>query len=103
MWGGVIASPLIGLFIGFIYRPAYKVSKGWQVFFSLITLYVAATLFGTAMGMYVAYGHLQSPSEVILYFVRITLLGLTLSGYLLLFWPLSFLNHKLLALAQKTV
>ena len=106
IWGGVIASPLIGLLIGLLYRPAYKFSKVGQVFSSLITLYIAVTLFGLAMGIYDAYGHSipnRIHSEVILETVLATLWGVTFLGYFLFLWPLSYFNHRLLARSQKAV
>ena len=50
--GGIIAAPFIGLFIGFLYRPAYRLPKVVQVFAALFTLYVAAALFGLAIGTF---------------------------------------------------
>jgi hypothetical protein len=106
IWRGVIASPLIGLLIGLLYLPAYKFSKGWQVFTSLVTLYLAVALFGFAVGIYDAYGRSitnRIPSEVILESVLATLWGVTFLGYFLVLWPLSYLNHRLLARTQKAV
>ena len=39
---GLAASPLIGLVIGIVYLPAYKLPKWAQGLLSLVTLYVEA-------------------------------------------------------------
>jgi hypothetical protein len=104
--GGLIASPFIGLLIGFLYKPVYKLPKAGQVFMSLLTLYLAATLFGLAMGLYDAYRH-DIPnrilSGVIIQSVLATLWGLTFLGYFVLLWPLSYFTHQLLGRRQKAV
>src|SRR5882672_11609499 len=58
LWGGLVASPLIGLIVGLIYRPAYKLSTSKGVWLSLVTLYVALTLFGLAIALFdLAFGN----------------------------------------------
>lgn len=98
--GGMIAAPFIGLFIGFLYRPAYRLPKVAQVFAALFTLYMAAALFGLAIGTFDALWrnipNRTGTSEVILQGMLATLWGITFTGYILLLWPLAFLNHRLL-------
>ena len=97
--GGLIASPFIGLLVGFIYLPAYRLPKVGQVFVSLALLYLAVALFGLAVGMYDAFWRAipdRIQSEVILQSAMAALWGVTFTGYLLLLWPLAFFNHKLL-------
>lgn len=102
--GGLIVSPLIGLVIGFLYLPAYKLSKIGQVLLSLATLYLAATLFGLAVGAYDAFWR-NIPnrilSQVVIQSILATLWGITFTGYVVLLWPLSFINHRLLGRAAQ--
>ena len=48
IWGGIMASPLIGVIIARAYLPAYKLPVFARVFVALVTLYLAAALFGLA-------------------------------------------------------
>lgn len=100
--GGIIAAPFIGLLIGILYRPAYKFSTFVQILGSLFTLYLAAALFGLAVG---AGDWLwrdipnRMLDEVVLQAMLATLFGVTFTGYVVLLWPLAFLNHWLLSKA----
>ena len=101
--GGLIASPLIGLLVGMLYRPAYKLPKVSQCFLSLVTLYLAVTIFGLAVGFYDAYSRAipnRITSGVILQTTIAAVWGITFTGYVLLLWPLAFLNHRLLGRAH---
>ncbi len=51
-WGGVIAAPLIGLIVARIYLPVYGRSSRIRWLMALVTLYVAAMLFGLGAGIY---------------------------------------------------
>jgi hypothetical protein len=97
--GGLLASPFIGLVVGRLLRPAYKFRKMWQVLLSLLALYVAAALFGLAVGLYDAFW-LDIPNrtaaEVVLQAVVAYVWGLTFLLYFVALWPLAFLNHRLL-------
>ena len=102
--GGLIASPFIGLLVGMLYRPAYKLPKVDQFFLSLVTLYLAAAVFGLAVGFYDAYWRAipnRMSSEVILQAVISAVMGITFTGLVLLLWPLAFLNHRLLSRAHR--
>jgi uncharacterized membrane protein YczE len=97
--GGLIASPLIGTFIGWIFLPAYKLPKFVQFALSLVTLYIAVALFGIGVGLYDATRDIPSRSgsfDVVLQAVIASVIGITMTGYVLLLWPLAFLNHRLL-------
>jgi hypothetical protein len=97
--GGLVASPLIGLLVGIIYRPAYKLSKVWQVFLSLGTLYLAVAMFGLAAGFYDAFWRAipnRGISEVIFQMVIAAIMGITITGFVVFLWPLAYFNHKLL-------
>lgn len=100
IWGGIVVSPLIGLAVGAVYRPAYRSSATARVAMSLLTLYVAAALFGLAVGVFDAgqgvYGAgTRSSGEVICQGLVGTVWGLTFTGYVVILWPLAHLNHRL--------
>jgi len=96
--GGMLASPLIGLLIGFIFLPAYKLPKFVQFALSLITLYLAVAMFGVAVGLYDASRNIPNriATAVILQSIIAAVMGVTFTGYMLVLWPLAFLNHRLL-------
>jgi len=98
LWGGVLASPLIGLIVGAIYRPAYHLSTSKRAWLSLLTLYVAVTLFGLAIaGFDLAFGDpARGHMEGVLQTVLALWWGVTLTGYVVILWPLAYLNHWLL-------
>jgi tetrahydromethanopterin S-methyltransferase subunit C len=50
--GGLIASSLIGLLVGVLYRRTYKLPKVNQLFLSLVSLYLAVAVLGFAAGFY---------------------------------------------------
>ena len=95
--GGVLASPFIGVGVGLIHRPAYNKSPLARVGMALVTLYFAAALFGTAVGIYDAMWPIPNrlPDEVVRQSVMATLWGVTFTGFFLFLWPLSFANHWL--------
>jgi hypothetical protein len=80
--GGIIAAPLIGVLIGMGSRRFSALGRLGQVLTALGDLHIAAFLFVWA-------------AEVDTW--RSILLGLTFSGYFLLLWPLSYVNHALVA------
>ena len=99
--GGLIAAPFIGLLVSLLYRPAYRLPKVAQAFWALLTLYLAVALFGLAVGAFDAFcRHIPDrigTGEVVLQAMWATLWGVTITGYVLLLWPLAFFNHRLLA------
>ncbi len=103
IWGAVVASPLIGVCVGLAYRPACGASLTRRILLSLATLYAAAILFGFAAGVSDVLrfiptgsnGRFRNIPEVIFQGVVGTLWGLTFTGYFLVLWPLSFINHAL--------
>ena len=94
---GLLASPLIGIAVGLLYRPADAKSPLARVGMPLVTLYVAAALFGTTVGIFAFLlpGPGRFQSEVVLVSVLMTLSFLTFKGLFVVLWPLSFLNHWL--------
>jgi hypothetical protein len=97
--GGFAVSPLIGVLIAAAYRPAAKFPNWVQALLYLSSLYVAVALFGTAVGVYDALLLVPNRAsvEVIWQMVITAVLGITITGYALILWPLAFLNHRLLS------
>jgi hypothetical protein len=96
--GGIVASPLIGLVIGRIYRPCYKLSRLRRILQAIFTLYLAAAIFALSMGLYGLSCGLpdwDSFTDVIL-MVWLTWIYLTFTGFVAFLWPLAYLNHLLL-------
>ena len=97
LWGGALASPLIGLLVGLIHLPAYEYSTWKGVWISLLTLYLAAALFGLAMSLFdLAY---SSPDrgqlEGVLQTIIAVVWGITFTGYVVILWPLAYWNHRI--------
>jgi hypothetical protein len=97
IWAGIVAGPLIGACIGGISRFAKSRPEGLRIAVSLFDLYLAAACFGIAM---TAHDFLGKPANLNLAAkamenVLVVFWGLTFTGYFLLLWPLSWLNHLL--------
>jgi hypothetical protein len=84
--------------MGLAYLPAYKLPRWAQALLSLATLYIAVALFGLAVGIYDAARIIpnRASTEVIFQTLIAMLIGTTFTGYVLVLWPLAFLNHRLL-------
>jgi hypothetical protein len=108
IWGGVVLAPFIGLGAGFAsaFFPSAGVVR--KAMFSLVSLYVAAALFGLGMGVYdlltgqnFGDGWRRIPSAVVIQAAMATLWGLTFTGYVIVLWPLPYANHSMLSRAWK--
>lgn len=101
IWGGVIASPLIGAFVAMSYRWMPDVSRPWRVLGALASVYTAAVLFALAMAAWHAISRMAPPAsfETLTQYVVAVLWGVTFTGYLLVFWPLAYATHAWLARA----
>jgi hypothetical protein len=100
VWGGVIASPLIGCAVAAIFQPACGFGFFRRVFLSLATLYFAVGLFGLGAGIYDAFRPMPPEVNRITWAVIVqSVLGcwwrLTVTGLFIVLWPLSFVNHAL--------
>jgi hypothetical protein len=104
IWGGLIASPVIGCLIGVATKHWCFRPTSLRVATALLSLYVAAALFGLGVGIY-DWLSLQTanriPYAVVLQSVLAFLWGLTFLGWFILFWPLAYLNHWLLGRVLK--
>ena len=97
IWGGLVASPAIGLAIGVLSRPLYALPRPARVALMGVALYASAILFGIASGVWdIARLAGRAPGEVVLQSIYGTLWGLTFTGYVAVLWPLAYANHSLL-------
>ena len=98
IWGGLIASPVIGIAVGWGYLPAYEQSIFHRAFWALISFYLAVVCFGVACGIYDLMGLLPNRVwyAVLVEPVSAVLWGVTFTGFVILFWPLTFATHWLI-------
>lgn len=93
--GGIVVAPLIGLFVGALYVPVCGWPPVGRAFVALVTLYLAVTLFGAAMGvMAAATKSAQQNNEVVFECIAAPLWGLTCGGWVLILWPVAFYNNE---------
>ena len=108
--GGMVAAPLIGLVMGQISRHFSSYSTHRRAAVSLVGLYLSAYLFLLATGVPHLITAVLAGTDLfavrpgaapVAYRLLIqdpllgSIVGLTLSGYVLVLWPLSYLNHRL--------
>ena len=99
VWGGVVASPVIGLIVGSATQSYFEDSSGyWRWLIALASLYLGAILFGVGIGIWdaVAGGPGRVAIAVATQDVVAVLWGVTLTGFLLFLWPMAYLTHLLL-------
>ncbi len=99
VWGGVIASPLIGVAVGLAYRLVHRWSTPVQAVYAMLMLYLAVGAFGIAAGSYDALA-LNLPHRsgwgVVVQSVLGCWWGVTFTFYFAFLWPASMVNHAIL-------
>jgi len=97
--GGLYASPVIGVIVGLLFQGFSRHSPLGRAILSLLGFYLAVTLFGLAIGITDFATGLQSgpgwsrkPVETVLQAIIGSLWGVTFLGWVLLLWPLAYLN-----------
>jgi len=105
VWGGLIASPAIGCIIGFATLHWCRLRTPLRIAATLLSLYAAAVLFGLSVGLY-DWLALDIPGRiahgVVLQAAVAFPWGLTFLGWVVLLWPLGYLNHWLLGRISPT-
>lgn len=99
IWGGLIFSPLIGGLVGVATWGWTRLSVAGRIVVALLSLYAAAALFGLGVGLYdgfVLAGPDRITRAVVSQAVVGFLWGLTFLGWVIVFWPLAYLNHWIL-------
>jgi hypothetical protein len=103
--GGIVASPAIGVLIGYIARRFNKLRFDRRLLVALGDLYLATYLFQLATGVGQVLAQFLEGRAVDLQGSLVggpllgTLLGLTYTGFVLALFPLSYLNHVLIGKA----
>lgn len=100
IWGGILAAPLIGLAVEMLLHRRFEATAGWRRWLTaLASLYLGVTLFALAVGLTDALtgGAGRRPLEVIIQAVLGTWWGVTLTGFLIVLWPLAYVTHAALA------
>ena len=91
----LLAAPFIGVAVGQLAMPFFRAMGGrGKVFVSLLSLYGAVGLFGLAIPFGVP-GGLGSP-EHFYESVFALWVGLTVTGLVVVLWPLALINHLVL-------
>ena len=104
--GGLAAAPVIGLLVGLLSRSFSRLGQSARVAVALANLYLAVWLFLMAASVVRllvgevewSHGFEALVSDPIVG----ALLGLTYTGYVLLLWPVSYVNHALVGRAWIT-
>ena len=95
--GGLVAAPMIGLFVGWLFRAFSNTGRPAQIGIALVALLLAAWLFLAGVGVAKLISEGASWSRWISVLVSEPLVGtfwgLIYTGYALLLWPLSYMNH----------
>jgi hypothetical protein len=103
--GAILASPLIGIFMGRFSKTFPERSRLVRVAIALLTLYCAVALFGAAAGLArfafdLGTGILRFPIQIV-ESAWAFVWGLTFLGYFIVLWPLAYLNHSFIASAWR--
>lgn len=99
LWGGIAAAPFIGVAVGSLLHSRFEGASGrGRWFVALLSLYLGATLFALAVGVTDALTGSASRRGVEVVFESVigTWWGITLTGFLIALWPLTYLTHIVL-------
>jgi hypothetical protein len=101
--GGLVAAPLIGLLMGSLSRKFSRLGHSARIAVALANLYRAVWLFlmaSNVVGLLVGEVPWSRRFEALVSDPIVgTLLGLTYTGFVLLMWPVSYVNHALVGRA----
>ncbi len=102
IWPGVLASPAIGAIVGLGSWKFRNLPTWGRLLVALVALYVAAALFGLAVGLHDFVvdarrsGVHRIEVENVFQSVLALVWGLTMTGYVLFLWPLAYFNFMFL-------
>ncbi|MEO8139987.1 MAG: hypothetical protein ABI742_10085 [Gemmatimonadota bacterium] len=99
-WAGVLLGPLIGVAVGSMTQRLFeRVQGNRRGLVALGSIYLGAILFGTAVGFhdFVTRGdaHMAQPARIVEAIISV-LWATTMTGFVLLLWPLAYLSHWIL-------
>jgi hypothetical protein len=97
LWGGVLASPLVGVAVGSVTQAAFERHVGLRrKLIALGSLYAASFLFGMALGLTASLTRPAGGPGVVARVVENVLSvwwGVTMTGFVLALWPMAFATH----------
>jgi hypothetical protein len=94
VYAGVLASPLVGLAVGWATFGLRHSSAWTRMAAAGLTLYGAATLFGLALGLAALLSRAPGQNaEVFIEPLFAVLWGVTFTGYFVVLWPLAYLTQ----------
>ena len=92
--GGVVAAPVIGVLVGGLSRRFARLGLSARIAVALANLSLAVWLFLVAAGVAnLLDGRGAWSRSLVSEPIRGTLFGLTYTGFVLVLWPLSYVNH----------
>ena len=101
--GGLVAAPLIGVLVGVLSRNFSKHGRPARITVALANLYLAVWLFLMAASvvrlLLVEVERSRAFEAIVSGPIVGALLGLTYTGFVLLLWPLSYVNHTVVGRA----
>jgi len=101
--GGLVAAPLIGMLVGLLSRKFSWLGQSARIAVALGNLYLAVWLFLMAAGIVRLLGGevgwAQAFEALVSDPIVGAVLGLTYTGFFILLWPLSYVNHTLIGRA----
>lgn len=101
--GGLVAAPLIGLLMGSLARKFSRLGQPARIAVALANLYLAVWLFlmaSNVVALLVGAVPWSRGFEALVWSPIVgTLAGLTYTGFVLLLWPVSYVNHALVGRA----
>jgi hypothetical protein len=98
VWGGVLASPVIGFVVGWLTLERFAVGSGRRrVVIALAGLALGAALFGLAVGIAdMVAAPEQRTIATLLEGVAAILWGVFMTGFVIALWPLAYGTYWLL-------
>ena len=93
---GFLLSPIVGVLAGAIAARFHDADVIGMAIVSLVSLYVAAALYGLGGGLVLALAYRGSFAAAL--WTALTLpWAMTLGGFVFWMWPLSYFNHRFVA------
>jgi hypothetical protein len=95
IWPSVLGSPLIGALVARLIHPRFAQSGGLgRALWSLSSLYGGALLFSLPLAVGQPGG--RPAAEVAVESLVAVLWGVTMTGFVLVLWPMAYLTHRLI-------
>jgi hypothetical protein len=97
IWIGILGAPLVALVVGALLQPRFEgAGRGARRLIALVSLYGGGTLFAVMIGLGgmlgLASGNRRFPAAIVEPVLG-TWWGMTLTGFVLVLWPLAYATH----------